>query len=94
MQFPQIISSFTRFQLTEEQTLQGSILSANQAVVIQNQISEIAEEKLNLEFTPNDPLSFAQQEAYLKGKLDILMWVLAASDAAQAEVLSRNRNQQ
>ena len=75
-------TSFTRIELTEEETLSGfSFTPLNQAV-IQNLIADIAEEKLTLKFTPNDVLSYTQQEASLAGQLDILKYLI---DCTQSE---------
>lgn len=77
-------NSFSSYNLTEEEFKNGSILTSLNIAVIQNLRSQIAEEKLNLPFTPNDVLSYTQQEAYLKGQLDILAHLLAENEAATA----------
>ena len=77
-----ITSSFHRLTLSTDDVLAGSILSAMQLGVIQNRRVDIAEQKLNLEFTPNDVPAYTQQEAYLKGQLDILQHLIDSSEAA------------
>jgi len=76
-------NTFTTYKLSEEEQRNGSSLTSLTVSVLQNLRSSIAEEKLNLVFTPNDVLSFTQQEAYLKGQLDILAYILAANEEAQ-----------
>ena len=78
------INSFSQYILTEEETVSGSVLSADQKRVMQNLIAESAEESLNLTYNSTDPIKYAQQEAYLKGKMDILKWLIEASDAYEA----------
>lgn len=76
-------STFTSYTLTEDEARNGSILTSLNIAAIQNLRCKIAEEKLNLTFTPNDVLSFTQQEAYLKGQLDILSHLLDLNEEAQ-----------
>jgi len=74
---------FTTYKLSEDEQRNGSALTSLNVSVLQNLRSSIAEEKLNSVFTPNDVLSFTQQEAYLKGQLDILAYILAANEESQ-----------
>lgn len=78
-------NTFSSYKMTAEESKQGSILSSLNLVVLQNLRASIAEEKLNLQFTPNDVLTFTQQEAYLKGQLDILAYLLANHEEAQSQ---------
>lgn len=78
-------NTFSSYKMTTEESKQGSILSSLNLVVLQNLRASIAEEKLNLQFTPNDVLAFTQQEAYLKGQLDILAYLLANHEEAQSQ---------
>lgn len=79
------LSSFTRVTMTPDEVISGSILSAMQLGNIQNIRVDIAEQKLNLKFTPNDIHSYTQQEAYLSGQLDILKHLIDLSDSTQAQ---------
>ena len=76
-------NTFTSFELNAEETKLGCVLTTLNVAKIQNLRSQIAEEKLNLVFTPNDVLSYTQQEAYLKGQLDILSHLLAENESSQ-----------
>jgi hypothetical protein len=75
-----IPNSFTSYKLTEDEQRAGHLLNNLNVAVFQNLRSQLAEEKLNLAFTPNDILSYTQQEAHLKGQLDILNYILAAHE--------------
>lgn len=77
------ISVFTSYHLSPEEELHGQILTSLNIAVIQNQRAQIMQDKMNLPFTPNDVLSYTQQEAYLKGQLDLLQWILDQHEAAQ-----------
>lgn len=78
-----INNPFTSYKLSEEEARNGAKLSSLNIAVLQNLRSTTAEEKLNLVFTPNDVLSYTQQEAYLKGQLDLLAYILDANEDAQ-----------
>lgn len=72
-------SSFTGYELSDAEQAVATQYTDIQRKYLQTLLSEVAHTKLNLPFTPNDPLSYAQQEAYLKGKLDLLQSLLYVS---------------
>lgn len=74
---------FQVVELGQEDEANGQILNSLQKAVLQNQRAEIATQKLNLVFTPNDVLSYTQQEAYLKGQLDLIQHLLDLSAASE-----------
>ncbi len=64
-----------RFQswiLSPQEFLQGGMLTTLQKQVIQNQISQIANQKINLVFDPLNPQRFIQEEAGLSGQIAAL----------------------
>lgn len=81
-----IQNEFASFDLTEEEALQGSILTTLQMQVIQNQLSNAAMEKIHLEYDSSNPTSFIQQEASLKGQIDAFRFLLDASRTAVEEL--------
>lgn len=87
----QATNSFTSYELTDKEQLEGTILSSLQKQVMQTQRSQIAEEKLGLEFDTSNPAAFTQQEAYKRGQLDILTYLLDASDAAELALVHGNK---
>ena len=83
------LSSTNQFQswnLTPEEFLQGGLLTSLQKQVVQNQIALLAAQKINLPFTPAEPLVFAQQEAHLRGQLDALSYLLVLSEEAESQL--------
>lgn len=76
-------SKFVKFPLSDKDVMLGQQLTTLNRQVIHNLRTDLAEEKLALKFTPNDVLSFAQQEAELQGKILILSYILDCADAAQ-----------
>lgn len=81
-----IANSFTSYELTDKEALEGSVLTSLQMQVIQNTMASIAEEKIRLEYDHTNPVRFAQAEASLKGQLDILTHILNASTIAAEEL--------
>lgn len=79
-------NSFTSYFLSREDELKGSILSPLQIQCIQNLLSGVAEEKIALMFDPREPNLFLQQEAYKRGQLDTLKYLLVNSEACQVEL--------
>lgn len=71
--------SFNRYELNEDEQRAGQALSLSNQAVIQNLIATIAEEKLHLVLDTNNITAYAQQEAYLRGQLDILRHILDLS---------------
>ena len=77
-------NSFSTYELTKEEELQGNILTIAQQQVIQNRLATAAEEKLTLEFDPAEPNLFMQQEAYKRAEIDTLRFILDTSKASEA----------
>lgn len=85
-------TSFSAFDLsTEEQTV-GAVFTTVQKAIIQNQIATTAEQILNLQFNPSDPLLFAQSKAILDGALGAYRNLLYISEEAEASVRNENIN--
>lgn len=81
-----ISNSFTSYEFTDKEALQGSIYTSLQLQVLQNQLSIIATEKLNLEFDTDKPQDFIQQEAYKKGQLDLVAHLIETSAISADEL--------
>lgn len=79
-------SPFQSWILTPEEFLQGSILTLTQKQVIQNQITQLAVQKNNFEPNYSDLLATAQKEAYLRGQMDGLQYLLTLSASSEAQV--------
>lgn len=70
---------FASWNLSEQELMQGSILSTPQEQVIQNQIAQLAQEKLLLKFTPDSLYAYAQREAELQGQINALQFLITTS---------------
>lgn len=81
-----IVNTFITYNLTEEEALRGAVFSYEQKRNLHNQRALVAEEKLRLSFDPSNPQDFMQQEAYKRGQLELLDYLIESSDAAEAEL--------
>lgn len=79
-------SQFCRYSMSAQEILQGSALTSLQVYCIQNQIADLASQKLNLVFNPEEPAGFTQQVAYLQGQIDALQHLLNTSEAALPQI--------
>lgn len=75
---------FQSWNLTEEEFFQGSILTNLQKQTIQNQISTLAHQRINIKFDPYKPLEFAQEDAEIKGQIQALEYLLVLSAEAES----------
>ncbi len=78
--------SFNRFSLTDDEARAGRALTLSNQAVIQNLIATIAEEKLHLVLDTQNVMAYSQNEAYLRGQLDILNHLLDLSRSDTATV--------
>lgn len=81
-----IPNEFTSFGLTEEEERQGTVLTITQKQVLHNQLALCASEKISLGFDPANPTLFTQREAYLRGQMDAIKYILEQSLAIEAEI--------
>jgi hypothetical protein len=91
---PESPQSFNYTQLTDQQFAEGSVLSMNQKLVLQNQRAAIAEQLLGLEFDTDNHLKFVQNQAFLQGQLAMLKWLLDASFAAESALVDLAKMQE
>ncbi len=81
-------NSFQDWILTPQELNLGSILTTLQKQCIQNQITKLAHERINLSFDPNNSSLFVQQDAALKGQVIALTYLLDLSALAEVEYSS------
>lgn len=63
---------FQTYVLSPQEEKDGKRLTELQRAVLHNLRAQIAQTKLNLVFTPENVINYAQQEACLTGQLDLL----------------------
>lgn len=85
-------STFSKYTLSESDSVIASSLTTLTKQFIQNQICAIAESMIALDVDPNNYPAYVQQQAYLKGQMDGLKYLLDASEASEAIVLEAARN--
>lgn len=67
-----IPSKFTQAEFTEEELVVAKTFGGPNLFYLQHLRGQYAEQKLKLKFDPHDTLGFAQQEAELQGRIDLL----------------------
>lgn len=81
------VGTFTHWDLTNPEILAGSILTTDQKHLLQNELAQVAENKLALTFDTTNPTKFAQDEAFLSGQMSILRVMLIRSDESEHSLL-------
>lgn len=76
----QIETPFTAYKLSQEELATARALGTEQRAYYQTLMSDAASEKIALEQDPLNPLRYLQQDAYLKGQIDILNMLLGGAD--------------
>lgn len=78
-------NEFQAWEFTEEELEVASILSELQEARINTLRAEIAAQKLNLVADTTNPGAYWQQEAYLRGQIDILSHMVTASNVIKSQ---------
>ena len=86
-----IPNKFTSYDLSTEEMTSGYMLSPATVHVIRNELSIAAETKLALVVDPNNVQAFVQAEAYQRGKIEFIDWLLAMNDSVTQEHLDNAR---
>ena len=76
-------TSFTRYDMTEDELMQGASLTVAQEQFIQNYIADLAEQKLDLVLDVDNINRYTQIEAHLSGQIAALKWLLESSKQVQ-----------
>lgn len=79
-------SDFVTYELTDQEFIAGSTFNYLQSAIIQNRRIDVTEQLVQLKpnrMNDEGKESYWQEEAYLRGQLDILTHLLTASKAAE-----------
>ena len=85
-------NSFTSYDLTDKEVLQGSIFTELQLQVLQNHLASYAEEKIALDYDPTKHEQFLQDEASLKAKIELLTYLIETSSASLDILTTQHTN--
>lgn len=72
------VNPFAGYIFTAEELIRAATFNMEQRMYIQTVMSDCATEKINIEPTSMSLNKFLQQEAYLRGQIDILGYLLDA----------------
>jgi len=84
-----IDNDYSSYILTEDEEIQGTLLTIAQKQVIQNEISIIATKLLDMVLDPAEPQKFIQEQSYIKGQLDALRYRLTMSETVEQMLAER-----
>jgi hypothetical protein len=93
-----VTNMFTTYDLSDNDLLQGQVLSELQEACLQNELAALAEEKLNLKYDTVNTLTYLQREAELQGQIGLVTYLvelsrqakIALRTSANPEPLDRN----
>lgn len=84
-----IWNMFESFQLTDAELAKAISLAEEQRQYLQTRLSELAVQKLNMTFKPSEPVEYAQEEAYLRGRMDMLLELLVDQETTLPGLLEQ-----
>lgn len=76
---------FQSYALTEEELKLSLTYNIYQLVFIQNEIAKIAQQLINLEYDPLNPVQMGLDRAMLTGQKSALMWLIETINAFDAK---------
>ena len=79
----EISELFQTYQLSAQEELSGQQLTELQRGYLHNLRAIYAQQKISLLFTPQDVIGYAQAEAELRGKIDLLSDLLSPLEVPQ-----------
>lgn len=79
-------SYFETYDMPEQEALSASILNQSNLQYLHNLRTAIAHQKLHLKFDVANPQAFIQEEAYLKGQLDMITTLIDASEFSSSQL--------
>ncbi len=74
---------FQAWVLSPEEQIQGQVLTSLQKQVLQNEMATLASKRISLQFDPEHPLKFQQEDAELQGQIGILSYLFEMSLRAE-----------
>ena len=74
-----LVNAFTQYTLSQEEQLQSFIFNAVQLQGLQNELASVSLQLISLQFDPEKPIAFAQEQAYLRGQQELLQTLMERS---------------
>lgn len=81
-----IDSSLSKWELSAEEILRGSILHQEQKLWLQNERANICEQLLTLKIDPLNPMQIALEQAHLQGQLDFCTYLFNTAEISESEI--------
>jgi hypothetical protein len=74
---------FTRYEFTEQEVPMAFVFTELQTQHLQNELTIAAEAQVALQLDPLNPMARIQEEAYNRGKIDMLRYLLTTSESTK-----------
>jgi len=92
---PKLIPTvFTAYEFTEREQLEATVFSELQLKFLLTLRAEAAQEKNNIALDPAAVSAYLQDEAYYRGKIDLLSYLLEAHDASMEVSLFNDNSEE
>lgn len=89
----QVSVNFVQHVLSEQEIKQGCILNPSQIRWLENQLTQVMNERANLAYDPNQPITvFAQREAELMGQITAFSFILTAHQEVIASLQAEDNS--
>lgn len=85
MEFQVADCSLTRFIMDEKSQKAALMLTAATRALLQNTKADLSEQLINLNIDPSNVSEFIQNEAFLRGQLAMVDYLLSSSDPQQQQ---------
>lgn len=72
----QVTNRFTQYELSDEELAIALQVNPLTKMHVQNRLAEEAHKRINVEWDTLDPTKFLQQEAYLKGRIEMMEQII------------------
>jgi len=79
-----LTSLYTKYEFTPDETIQATSFTDLQLQFLQTELAIAAEEKITATYDPLNPVSYAQREAELTGKMLVLQYLIELGNTARA----------
>ena len=89
----QIINDFTEYSFTTEELLSAAVFSDANILYLRTKLAKYAQQKINLAPEPEISAVYMQQEAELRGKIDMLRELIDDSQDLQRKLIDMTKEQ-
>jgi hypothetical protein len=83
-------SLYTKYTLSDEEFLDGTIFTELQLAVLVTERTLIAERKVSLPYLPDNPFKYATEQEYCRGQIEILTFLIDRAEQSKLRIIASN----